>query len=87
MDTQKLAQTARVLDEIRNELKNLKHTADNKKNALGQQRQSYKQNMAEKNMRLEDAAKTATAALQQVEKIMANIDMVLNEDGSSNNNN
>lgn len=87
MDTQKFSRTALVLDEIHKELKNLKQAADNKKFALGQQRQSYKQNMAEKNIRLENLNKTTAAALQQVEKVMVKIDMVLKEDGSSNNNN
>ena len=87
MDMQKFSQTALVLEEIHNELKNLKQAVDNKKFALGQQRQSYKQNMAEKNLQLENFNKTTAAALQKVETVMEKIDRVLNEDGSSNNNN
>ena len=86
--------------EVKNQILNGLNTADvngvkelfettlkNKKNAVAQQRQSYKNNMAQKNEQIENLNKSISQALSKVVSVAQKIDMVLKEDGSSNNNN
>jgi NADH:ubiquinone oxidoreductase subunit D len=87
MDKQKLARTMKAFDEMQASLKALKQSLEAKKYALGQQRASYKQNVTEKNARLENLNKTVAEVLAQTAAVIQKIDMVLNEDGSDNNNN
>ena len=54
MDKQQFIKTRQAVADLQAELKNLKQAAESKKYALTQQRQSYKHNMAERNLRLEN---------------------------------
>lgn len=87
MDKQKLVRTMKAFDEMQASLKSLTQALEAKKYALGQQRMSYKQNVTEKNARLENLNKTVAEVLAKTEAVTRKIDMVLNEDGSDNNNN
>lgn len=87
MDKQKLVRTMKAFDEMQASLKGLAQALETKKYALGQQRASYKQNVTEKNARLENLNKTVAEVLAKTEAVTRKIDMVLNEDGSDNNNN
>ncbi len=86
MDKQKLVRTMKAFDELQASLKGLKQAVEAKKYALGQQRASYKQNMAEKNARLENLNKTVADVLLKTDAVTQKIDMVLNENGSDNGN-
>jgi len=68
-------------------LQQLQETLQGKKNALLQQRQSYKHNMAEKTKQIDDLKQTVADTLSKVTGVAQKIDMVLKEDGSGNNNN
>ncbi len=87
MDKQKLVRTMKAFDEMQASLKSLTQALETKKYALGQQRATYKQNVTEKNARLENLNKTVAEVLAKTEAVTRKIDMVLNEDGSDNNNN
>lgn len=87
MDKQKLVRTMKAFDELQAALKGFKQAVEAKKYALGQQRASYKQNVTEKNARLETLNKTVAEVLARTAAVTQKIDMVLNEDGSDNNNN
>lgn len=87
MDKQKLVRTMKAFGELQASLKGLKQAVEAKKYALGQQRASYKQNVTEKNARLENLNKTVAEVLVRTAAVTQKIDMVLNEDGSDNNNN
>lgn len=87
MDKQKLVRTMKAFDEMQASFKSLTQALETKKYALGQQRASYKQNVTEKNARLENLNKTVAEVLAKTEAVTRKIDMVLNEDGSDNNNN
>ncbi len=86
MDEQKFMQTAHALESLDSVLKSLKQAIEVKKYAVGQQRQSYKQNLAQKNSQLEALKQAASETLLKVGSAVEKIDMVLKEDGSSNNN-
>lgn len=87
MDKKKFVNTAAALEEINLAVERLKKSVESKRSALLQQRQSYKQNAAEKNARLAQFRQTAADALIKVENMAQKIDMVLSENGSSNNHN
>lgn len=87
MDKQQFIKTRQAVADLQAELKNLKQAAESKKYALTQQRQSYKHNMAERNLRLENLTKTVADMALKTDATIQKIEMVLNEDGSGNNNN
>lgn len=87
MDEQKFVQTANVLKTMQEELDGLQKMIEKKRYAIVQQRQSYKANMAEKNARLEVMRETVNSAALKTNEAIKKIEMVLNEDGSGNNNN
>lgn len=87
MDEQKFMQTSKVLQAIQNEIDGLQKIIEKKKYAIVQQRQSYKANMAEKNARLEAMQNTVNTAALKTSEVIKKIEMVLNEDGSGNDNN
>ncbi len=87
MDEQKFMQTSKALQAIQNELDGLQKIIEKKKYAIVQQRQSYKANMAEKNARLEAMQNTVNTAALKTSEVIKKIEMVLNEDGSGNDNN
>lgn len=68
-------------------LKRIQQAVESKKYALGQQKQAYKKNMAEKNAKLESLNTAAQKVLEAVDQAVSNIDVVLKENGSSNDNN
>ncbi len=85
MDKEKFVKSAQALEELKTALEKLKQVAAVKKNALVQQRQSYKRNMAEKNAHLEAEGKKTEAVAARVAEVVKKIDMVLKDDGSDNN--
>ena len=87
MDIKNLSKTAQCLQELNSVIAEFETTLKNKKNAVAQQRQSYKNNMAQKNEQIENLNKSISQALSKVVSVAQKIDMVLKEDGSSNNNN
>lgn len=87
MDKQQFIKTRQAVADLQAELKNLKQAAESKKYALTQQRQSYKNNMAERNLRLENLTKAVADMALKTDATIQKIEMVLNEDGSGNNNN
>lgn len=87
IDKQKFPQTAQAVEEIGLALNAAKQALDKKKYAILQQKQAYKRNLSEKNAQLEIFSKTATEALNSVENAVCQIDMVLEKNGSGNNNN
>ncbi len=87
MDKQQFIKTRQAVADLQAELKNLKQAAESKKYALTQQRQSYKHNMAERNLRLENLTKAVADMALKTDATIQKIEMVLNEDGSGNNNN
>lgn len=87
MDEQKFMQTSKALQAIQNEIDGLQKIIEKKKYAIVQQRQSYKANMAEKNARLEAMQNTVNTAALKTSEVIKKIEMVLNEDGSGNDNN
>lgn len=87
MDIENLPQTDKALSNFEEMLKKLQVALQNKKNAVFQQRQSYKHNMAEKTKQIDTLKTTVSNTLNKVTMVAQKIDMVLKEDGSSNNNN
>lgn len=87
MDKQQFIKTRQAVADLQTELKNLRQVAESKKYAITQQRQSYKNNMAEKNSRLENLTKAVADMALKTDATIQKIEMVLNEDGSGNNNN
>ncbi len=87
MDIENLPQTAKALSDFEEVVQKLQVVLQNKKNAVFQQRQSYKHNMSEKVKQIEMLKETVTNTLGKVTNVVQKIDMVLKEDGSSNNNN
>lgn len=87
MDIKNLSKTMQSLEELNSVLKEFEITLKNKKNAIVQQRQSYKNNMAQKNEQIESLSKNIVQTLNKVTSVAQKIDMVLKEDGSSYNNN
>ncbi|MBQ2811387.1 MAG: hypothetical protein IJF12_04370 [Alphaproteobacteria bacterium] len=87
MELKNLPQSEKALNELESLLQQLQETLQGKKNALLQQRQSYKHNMAEKTKQIDDLKQTVADTLSKVTGVAQKIDMVLKEDGSSNNNN
>ena len=87
MDIKNLPQTDKALTELTETIKEFQTVIQNKKNALFQQRQSYKYNMAEKTKQIENLKETIASTLNKVTTVANKIDMVLKENGSSNNNN
>ena len=87
MNLENLPQTKKALSELDNMLNRLHQSLQNKKNAIGQQRQSYKHNMTQKNEQIDVLKETVANTLNKVINATQKIDMVLKEDGSSNNNN
>ncbi len=87
MNLENLPQTKKALSELDNMLNRLHQSLQNKKNAISQQRQSYKHNMTQKNEQIDVLKETVANTLNKVINATQKIDMVLKEDGSSNNNN
>ena len=87
MNLENLPQTKKALSELDNMLNRLQQSLQNKKNAISQQRQSYKHNMTQKNEQIDVLKETVANTLNKVINATQKIDMVLKEDGSSNNNN
>ncbi|MBE6451459.1 MAG: hypothetical protein E7016_05805 [Alphaproteobacteria bacterium] len=87
MELKNLPQSEKALNELESLLQQLQETLQGKKNALLQQRQSYKHNMAEKTKQIDDLKQTVADTLSKVTGVAQKIDMVLKEDGSGNNNN
>lgn len=87
MDMKNLPKTEKAFEALEAALKEFQGALQNKKNALVQQRQSYKHNMSEKNKQIDDLKEVVGSALSKVTTVAQKIDMVLKEDGSSNNNN
>lgn len=87
MDIKNLSKTMQSLEELNSVLKEFEITLKNKKNAIVQQRQSYKNNMSQKNEQIESLSKNIVQTLSKVTSVAQKIDMVLKEDGSSYNNN
>ena len=82
-----LPKTEKAFEALEAALKDFQGVLQNKKNALLQQRQSYKNNISEKNKQIDDLKEVVGSALSKVTTVAQKIDMVLKEDGSSNNNN
>lgn len=87
MNLENLPQTKKALSELDNMLNRLHQSLQNKKNAISQQKQSYKHNMTQKNEQIDVLKETVANTLNKVINVTQKIDMVLKEDGSSNNNN
>ena len=86
-DIENLPQTSKSLTDFEKTIEKFQVALQNKKNAILQQRQSYKHNMAEKTKQIETLKTTVANTLNKVTSVAQKIDMVLKEDGSSNNNN
>ncbi len=87
MELKNLPKTDKSLSEFDNLINQIQSVLQTKKNAIMQQRQSYKHNMAEKTKQIDALKETITTTLNKVTTVADKIDMVLKEDGSSNNNN
>lgn len=87
MELKNLPKTDKSLSEFDNLINQIQSVLQTKKNAIMQQRQSYKHNMAEKTKQIDALKETVTTTLNKVTTVAGKIDMVLKEDGSSNNNN
>lgn len=87
IDKQKFPLSAEAVHQIENAMKELKQQLEAKKFALAQQKQDYKRNMAEKNAKMDSLNAAVAKVLQSVTTVVSHIDMVLEEDGSGNNNN
>ncbi len=86
-DIENLPQTSKSLTDFEKTIEKFQVALQNKKNAILQQRQSYKHNMAEKTKQIETLKTAVANTLNKVTSVAQKIDMVLKEDGSSNNNN
>ncbi len=86
-DIENLPQTSKSLKDFEKTLEKFQVALQNKKNAILQQRQSYKHNMAEKTKQIETLKTTVSNTLIKITNVAQKIDTVLKEDGSSNNNN
>ncbi len=87
MDMKDLPQTEKAFEALETVLKDFQGVLQNKKNALLQQRQSYKNNMLEKNKQIDDMKAVVAKVLDKTTKVVQTIDMVLKEDDSGNSNN
>ena len=87
IDIKNLPQTSKALNNFEEMHKKIQTVLQSKKNAVFQQRQSYKHNMTEKTKQIETLKTTVANTLNKVTSVAQKIDMVLKEDGSSNNNN
>lgn len=87
MDTKIFCKTAAALAEAGEAIKIFKQAVSDKKYAVGQQRNAYRQNTAEKNARLAQASDTAAKALAKIGEVVKKIDMVFDEDGTNNDRN
>ena len=86
-DIENLPQTSKSLKDFEKTLEKFQVALQNKKNAILQQRQSYKHNMADKTKQIETLKTTVSNTLIKITNVAQKIDTVLKEDGSSNNNN
>ena len=87
MDMKNLPQSEKALFELNEVIKKFEEALHSKKNALFQQRHAYKHNIAEKTKQVDALKQTISDTLGKVTNVAQKIDMVLKEDGSSNNNN
>ena len=87
MDRQNFKLTFEALDALSNGVELLKQTIDARKNALLQQKESYRQNMAQKNNEIEHLKQIIADTVEKVGVCAATIDKVLNDNGSGNNSN
>lgn len=82
---EKLPHTMAALQNIESAMKDFKQAVESKKYAFSQQKQAYKKNLAEKNAQLESYAQLAADAMETISQATKQIDMVLEENGSSYN--
>ena len=87
MELENLPQTDKALQEFNGLIKQIQSALQVKKNAIDQQRHSYKHNMSEKTKQIDEFKTTVANTINKVANVVQKIDMVLKEDGSSNNNN
>lgn len=80
MQEQNFARTLEALEELKTALQGLNHAVEVKKNALLQQRHSYKNNLNTLN-------KTVQETVSVIRSVYQKIDQVVQEDGTNHNNN
>lgn len=80
MQEQNFARTLEALEELKTALQSLNHAVEVKKNALLQQRHSYKNNLNNLN-------KTVQETVSVIRSVYQKIDQVVQEDGTNHNNN
>ena len=68
MDIKKLSKTMQSLEELNSVLAEFETTLKNKKNAIAQQRQSYKNNMAQKNEQIEETLRLLYVGITRAKK-------------------
>ena len=87
MDTQNFKSTFEALNDLNKSVEALKRTVETRKNAFFQQKESYRQNMTQKNDEINHLKDTIAKAFQKVSVCTATIDKVLEDNGSGNNSN
>ena len=85
MDMQNLHQTSIAVADLKQSLSRLRDVLLKKKNAISQQRDAYKANIATKNAEIEHLKQAVTTAAQKINSSIQKIDEVIGENGSSNN--
>ena len=87
MDTQNFKHTFSALEDLSQSLITLKEAFKIRKNAALQQKEAYRDNMADKNKQIDVYKQTLNVACEKIDEFAKTIDMVLSENGSGNNSN
>jgi len=87
MAEQNLERTNAAFQGLQGSLENLLNVLNAKKNALLQQKESYKGNIQAKNAQIEVLQKTIESAVQTIDRNARKIDEVIKQNATSHNSN
>ena len=87
METENFKLTFEALDALNDSVELLKQTIEARKDAILQQKESYRQNITQKNSEIEYLKQIIAKTIEKVGVCATAIDEVLNDNGSGNNSN